>query len=105
MVPRVDPELPAQKNNEQTIRPGNNCPGNNIHRRSADESRHGLILGEPEDVFRPVNLDRPSFIHDRQAGRHGHGLHLVMGDINDGCRNLPVQAQDLRAHLHAQAGV
>ncbi len=39
---------------------------------------------------------------DRDAVGHGHGLDLVVGDVDDGRAQALVQALDLAAHLAAQ---
>ncbi len=37
--------------------------------------------------------------------RHGHGLHLVVGHVDEGGAQALVQLADLGAGLHAQLGV
>ena len=44
-------------------------------------------------------------LDDRHAVPHGHGLHLVMGDVERGHAEVALQAGDLGAHLHAQLGI
>jgi len=46
----------------------------------------------------------PVLQHDDAVG-HGHGLDLVVGDVDGGRLQLLVQRADLRAHLHAQLGI
>ena len=38
-------------------------------------------------------LQRPPLVHHRHPGGHGHRLDLVVGDIDDGGRDLAVQAE------------
>ncbi len=46
-------------------------------------------------------LDDP-VLHDHDPVRHGHGLHLVVGHVDRGGAQLPVEFADLRAHADAQ---
>ena len=43
--------------------------------------------------------------HDRHPVAHGHGLDLVVGDVERGHAHPALDAADLGAHLHAQLGV
>jgi hypothetical protein len=44
-------------------------------------------------------------LHDRHPVAHGHGLGLVVGDIDGGGVEVVLDLGDLRAHLHPQLGV
>ena len=46
-----------------------------------------------------------AFVEHGNAVAHGHGLHLVMGDVNHGGAQLFVQPAQLNAHVHPQRGV
>ena len=52
----------------------------------------------------PTCCRRPS-LHDRDAVAHGHGLDLVVGDVDGGGAQPLVQPRDLGAGLDAQLGV
>ena len=43
--------------------------------------------------------------HHGDAISHGQGLGLVMGDIDHGARDFPVDLFDLRAHFYPQLRV
>ena len=44
-------------------------------------------------------------MHHRHLVGHGHGLELVMGDVDDGGVKIVMEALDLGAHLHPQLGI
>ena len=46
-----------------------------------------------------------AFAHEHNAVGQGHGLDLVMGDINHGLAQVLVQAFDFAAHLITQLGI
>ena len=76
-----------------------------VHPGAADEARD-------EQVARPVVefqgrahlLDDPALQHHDLVG-HGHGLDLVVGDVDHGRAQLLVQPADLDPGLHAQGRV
>ena len=76
-----------------------------------------FIAGEPmkpatNRLPRPVvKLERradlldQAVMHDDDLVGHGHGLDLVVGDVDRGGLQPLMQLLDLGAHLHAQLGV
>ena len=52
-----------------------------------------------------AQLENLAAHHHRHAVGHGQGFGLVMGDVNEGCRQRPMQLGQFRAHMHAQGGV
>ncbi len=76
-----------------------------IHRRRADEAgdkgRSRLAI---DLLGRPHLLDAAT-VHDDDALGQGHGLDLVVGDIDGRGADLLVHLLDLDPHLHPQLGV
>ena len=69
---------------------------------------------EPRDegVHRPAvdfegrtGLDDPPVAHDADALAHGHRLDLVVGDVQDGASEPPVDLDELGAHRGAELRV
>src|SRR5207247_2256282 len=56
--------------------------------RRAQEPRHELGPGAVVDVLRDPDLLDPPAAHHREAVRHGHGLLLVVGDVQEGDLDL-----------------
>ncbi|OPZ51435.1 MAG: hypothetical protein BWY91_02682 [bacterium ADurb.BinA028] len=56
-------------------------------------------------VARGVALLEVAVLEDRNAVTHGHGLGLVVGDVDRGDAEAALQRRDLGAGLHAQLGV
>ena len=79
--------------------------GPKIHARSADEARHEQVGGVTVQVFGGVDLLDAPAPHDHDAGAHGHGLHLVVGDVDEGGAQPLVQPRDLRPHGRPQLGI
>ena len=52
-----------------------------------------------------VVLLEHAVFNEADLGGQGHGLHLVVGDIDEGRTGLHVEALELIAHLQAQLGV
>ena len=80
-------------------------PHTQVHRRRADEA------GD-EDVRRVVveELRRPDLLQDaaldhRHPVAHGHGLDLVVRDVQRRDVQIVLYLGDLGAHLHAELGV
>ncbi len=44
-------------------------------------------------------------MHDKDPAGHGHGLHLVVGDVDDGRPQATVELADLGPHGNPQLGV
>ena len=79
--------------------------GQDVHPGTADEAGHEQVGG----VF--VQLKRRADLLDHAASQHhdavgqGHGLDLVVGDIDHGRAQRAMQARELVAHLDPQGGV
>ena len=81
------------------------APGDEVHRGRADEAGHEQVHRVfVEDLGRVDLLDDPG-AHHRDAVTEGHGLGLVVGDVEHRRAELVLDPRDLRAHLHAQLGV
>jgi hypothetical protein len=63
------------------------------------------LSGPVVEVLRGVDLLEDALAHDRHPVAHGHGLHLVVGDVDGGDAELVLELGDLGAHLHPQLGV
>lgn len=57
------------------------------------------------NLKRSSNLLDNTILHNNDPLPHGHGLDLVVGDINHGGLEASVEFGDLRAHLDAHFGV
>ena len=57
------------------------------------------------EVLRRANLLEQPIAHDRDAVAHGHGLDLVVGDVDRGRPQALMQAGDVRARLDSELGV
>src|SRR5215472_18905487 len=76
-----------------------------VHRRRADEAGDKEIGRPVIEVERGAHLLHIALLHDHDAVGHGHGLELVMGDIDHGGAEPLMQRLDLRTHQNAQLGV
>ncbi|MCY1241441.1 hypothetical protein D9M72_543410 [compost metagenome] len=80
-------------------------PFDEIHAGRADEG------GDEEIGGRLVKRDRVGclldtpLVHNDDAIGHGHGFHLVVGDVDGGRLKTPMQQFDFGAHFDAQLGV
>ena len=83
--------------------PGASQPGvEEVHLRHADEPGHEDVRRVVEHLLgRPHLLDEAVF-HDDDPVPQGHGLGLVVGDVDKGGVQLLPELDDLRAHLIAQ---
>ena len=54
------------------------------------------------ELHRLPDLLDHAVLHDNDAVRHGHGLHLVMGDIDGRRPDLSVELADLCPHTDAE---
>ena len=71
----------------------------------ADEARHEFGFRPRIDVFGRAELVDAAAIHHRDHVGRGHGLGLVVGDIDGGVAIFVVQPADFEPHLLAQIGV
>ena len=58
-----------------------------------------------KDLLGSADLLDDAVLHDDDAVAQGHGLGLVVGDVDEGAVDALTQLQDLGAHLVAQLGV
>src|SRR5213079_1255788 len=71
----------------------------------ADETGDKDVLGLVVEVARGVNLHQQAVLQDGHAVSHGHGLDLVVGDVNGGDAEAAGQGCDLRTGLDAELGI
>ena len=71
----------------------------------ADEAGDEFGLRPRVDVLGCAELVDPPAVHDRDQVGRGHGLGLVVGDIDGGIAIFVVQSTDFEPHLLAQIGV
>jgi len=76
-----------------------------VHRRRTDKSRYKFINWVVIEEQGGTNLLDLSVLHNDDFIRHGHGFHLVVGNV-DHCRvQAEVKVGKFRPHLYAQFGV
>ena len=76
-----------------------------IHGRRADEAGDEQVLRPIIKLERRADLLDQAVMHHHDPIGHGHGLDLVMGDVDGGGLEALVQFLDLGAHGDAQLGV
>ena len=76
-----------------------------VHLGGADEAGHEQIGGPVKDLLGGADLLDEAVLHDDDAVAQGHGLGLVVGDVDEGGVDALTQLDDLGAHLVAQLGV
>jgi hypothetical protein len=76
-----------------------------VHGRAADEACDEQVHRAVVDLLRGVDLLQPALAHHRDPVAHGHGLDLVVGDVDRGGAEVVLHLADLGAHLHAQLRV
>ncbi len=76
-----------------------------VHRRRADELRDEEIAGPVVEIERRADLLDAPVVHDDDAVRHRHRLHLVVRHVDSGGLEPLVQRLDLGAHRDAQLRV
>src|SRR5262249_7311536 len=76
-----------------------------VHGRRAEEAGHELRGWPVVYIERRADLLDAALAHHHDAVRHGHRLGLVMGDIDEGRVQPPVQRLELGAHVDSQFGV
>ena len=67
--------------------------------RVADEVRDEEAVRAVVDVQRRVILLQDAVVYEADLGGEGHGLHLVVRDVDEGAARVDVQALQLGAHL------
>ena len=58
--------------------------GPEVHAGRADKARYEQVGGVVVEVLGDVDLLDEAPPHDHDAAAHGHGLHLVVGDVDEG---------------------
>ena len=76
-----------------------------IHRRRSDEARNELVCPAVVGIERRTDLLYPAAFHHDDPVGDGHGLHLIVGDLEGGRFQLMMQRLDLAAHNDAQLRV
>ena len=76
-----------------------------VHRRRADEARGEDGGGPLVELGRRAVLLDAAVAHQHDVVGHGHGLDLVVGDVEHGDAEAALQRADLAPHLDAQLRV
>ena len=76
-----------------------------VHLRAADEGTDEQVGRIVVQVLRGVDLLDEAVLHDDDTGSHGHGLGLVMSNVDEGGLQALMQLGDLGTHLNAELGV
>ena len=76
-----------------------------VHGGGADEARDEQVLRGVVQGQRGIDLLQDAVLHHRDPVSHRHGLHLVVGDVDGGDAETPLQRGDLGAGGHAQLRV
>src|SRR5699024_1895860 len=76
-----------------------------VHLGRADEGGHKQVAGEVVEHLGSIVLLDDAVLHNHNAVTHGHGLGLVVGDIDEGGLQALVQAADFGTHGGAELGV
>ncbi len=82
-----------------------------VHFGGADEARHELVVRVVVEIERGTELLQVGGRLALERAQHhylvgqGHGLHLIVGHVDDGGVELLVQLGDLDTHLDPQGGV
>ena len=76
-----------------------------VHLGGADKAGDKQVPGIVEHFLGGADLLDIAIPHDDDAVAQGHGLGLVMGDVDKGCIDTFAQLDDLGAHLVTELGV
>ena len=76
-----------------------------VHRRRADEAGDEQVVRPVVELERRAHLLDDAVMHDDDLVGHGHGLDLVVGDVDHRRLEPLVQLLDLGPHGDAQLGV
>jgi hypothetical protein len=79
--------------------------GQEVHRRRADGAGHEQVARPLVQLLRGADLLDDAGAHDRDPVAEGHGLGLVVGDVDGGGAELVLEPGHGRPHLHPQLGV
>ena len=76
-----------------------------IHRGRTDEAGDELVVRPVVEFERRADLLDDAVMHHHDLVGHGHGLDLVVGDVDRGGLQPLVQFLDFGAHRNPQLGV
>ncbi len=76
-----------------------------VDARRAQKARHEAVDRPLINLQRCAHLLDATLVEDGNAVAQGHGLHLVVGHIDDGGPQLLVQTRQLQPGLVAQGGI
>jgi hypothetical protein len=79
--------------------------GQHVDLWGADELGDAQLRRRIVDLLRRGDLDDFAAEHHRHAIGHGHGLGLIVRDVDEGGLETPMQLGDFGARLDAQVGV
>ena len=79
--------------------------GHEVHGRAADEPGHVRVGGAGVDLLRCGVLLHDAVVENDDLRGHGHGLDLVVGDVDEGLPGQLVQPDDFAAEFRAELGV
>jgi hypothetical protein len=79
--------------------------GEQVHGRGADEAGDEQVVGASRTGRAGCRPAGAAVLEHRDAVAHGHGLGLVVGDVDRGDAEAALQRSDLRAGLDAELGV
>ena len=79
--------------------------GQEVHGRGADEPGHKQVDGLFVEFPRGGHLLQDALLQHRHPVAQGHGLGLVVGDIDTGSAQAALHLRDFGAHLAAELGV
>ena len=76
-----------------------------VHLGRPEESRDENVRRVVVEVGGGIDLLDDAVLHDDDVGPHGHGFRLVMGDVDEGDAQFPMQFGDLAPHLDPELRV
>ena len=79
--------------------------GDEVHRGRADEAGHEQVVRALVELLGRPDLLELAVTHHRHPVAQGHGLGLVVRDVDHGGAEPPLDPGDLGAHLHPQLRV
>src|SRR5258705_96195 len=79
--------------------------GHEVHLGGADEASDEQVCGPLVQFERRAVLFDASRVEHNDLVGHGHGLDLIVGDVDGGGPELLLQLGDFQAHLDAERGV
>ena len=76
-----------------------------VHLGHSDEARDEEVCRMIEHVLRSADLLNEAVLHDNDAVAKGHGLGLIVGNVDEGGVDTLAELDDLGAHLVTELGV